>query len=766
MKFLDALELNEVKETFAKQTSFSLGQDYIRSSTIRSEYLWIERELQRVEEAYKLVVKKSAPGLSGASDTSEIIIACQKQITARPFDLYSIIKTERAVREVVSYFKDEEAELLLALIDSFTLHEELIRRIESCIGINYEVLDQASPALKEIRSKMKSLQSQVSKETSGLISKYSSYLMEQILVMRNERACLLVKQADKNKVKGFIHGESASGQAVYIEPESLLRLNNELQIYASKEEEEIVRILMSLTYDVAEVGDELLANLDSLGMVDGIFAKAKWMKNYDACVATIKKDGRSLLLKDARHPLIDQKKVVANTYQLKESQRMLLITGSNTGGKTVSLKTIGLFVAMSLSGFPIAATKAEIPLYDGIYSDIGDSQSIQESLSTFSAHISTLAYILDHATSKSLVLLDELGSGTDPREGESLAIAILDNLRRRDVTVISTTHFSELKKYGTKHDDVLLASVAFNEESMMPTYKFVEGISGQSNAFSIARRYHLSEEVLQEAQELREAMKSEEDLLMERLEKEYYEQQRVQKELEQQRIDLEQQIVEAKKSFANQEKELLNAYNKKEELLIQEVEVIKEEARLVLESLKEKTELKQHEIIEANYSIDQLEVDEVEEEDNREFKVGDYVCLDAYQYYGEIVEMKRKEATVFTNGMRMKVKTNELSHAKRPKEKRTESYSVKTNSKSVPMELNLIGLTREEALRELRTYIDRAAVAKKSMVRVVHGVGTLVLRKAVHEELSKNKLVKNFETAAQSQGGLGATVVELGKRDK
>ena len=318
-----------------------------------------------------------------------------------------------------SYMKSSEIEspLIQELCASFGDHRRIATHIEKCISINGEVLDHASDTLRGLRRSITSCQGEISAEVQRFIACNASKLMDTITTVRNDRTCVLVKVSEKNSVDGFVHGESASGQTAYIEPRSLLILNNKLQSLRSREQEEIQKILFGLSQEVKEEGASFLGNLDTFALLDSIFARALWAKEVDGCVAKLDTNSEHLYLKQARHPLIDPQTVVANTYELKQPYHSLLITGSNTGGKTVTLKTIGLFVAMTMCGMPVSAEEANIPLFDAIYVDIGDDQSIQESLSTFSSHISKLAFICDHASAHSLVLLDELGSGTDPKDG-------------------------------------------------------------------------------------------------------------------------------------------------------------------------------------------------------------------------------------------------------------------------------------------------------------------------------------------------------------
>ena len=414
---------------------------------------------------------------------------------------------------------------------------------------------------------------------------------------------------------GFVHGESASGQTAYVEPRSLLVLNNRLQTLKSQEQEEITRILFELSQQVKSVGHELLSNLETFALLDSIFARGLWTKEMDGCIAELNTKDDHLYLKTARHPLIDPQKVVANTYEIRSPHHSLLITGSNTGGKTVTLKTIGLFVALTMSGLPLSAEQAVVPLFDALYVDIGDDQSIQESLSTFSSHISKMADICDHATARSLVLLDELGSGTDPKEGEPLAVAVLDHLRAIGAMVIATTHYSALKTYGADNEDILLSSVEFDMEKMLPTYRYIEGISGQSNAFEIARRYGLKESIIRFARE------------------------------------------QEKKQLAQRREEILETVR---EDARRQLESSLEEAQDIIDELKHMhSEAKPHEISDRKARLKQLSsMDDAETDDTPQrlpsYQVGDYVKISKLSYYGEIISMNKDKVCVLANGKKIK----------------------------------------------------------------------------------------------------------------
>lgn len=433
----------------------------------------------------------------------------------------------------------------------------------------------------------------------------------------------------------------------------------------------------------------------------------------------------------------------------------------------MTLKTIGLFVALTMSGLPLSAEQAVVPLFDALYVDIGDDQSIQESLSTFSSHISKMADICDHATARSLVLLDELGSGTDPKEGEPLAVAVLDHLRAIGAMVIATTHYSALKTYGADNEDILLSSVEFDMEKMLPTYRYIEGISGQSNAFEIARRYGLKESIIRFARERKEADRSKADIAMEKLEQSLMENYELKeklaarlKDVRQLQADLEQE----KKQLAQRREEILETVR---EDARKQLESSLEEAQDIIDELKHMhSEAKPHEISDRKARLKQLSsMDDAETDATPQklpsYQVGDYVKISKLNYYGEIISMNKDKVCVLANGMKMNTTLQEIEPAVKQVQKTKKKGYAKAGVRSFSMECNVIGMRVAEALPIIDKYLDNAMLAKANNVRIIHGMGTGALRKGVHDFLKRNPRVESFRMGGQGEGGLGATVVVL-----
>lgn len=765
----ESLEFDVIKKTVALNCSFSLGKEYIENEDVCFNYLEVKRNIQRGKEALRLYEAYQNPSFAGVKDIAASLRHIEKGGSVSLQELYEIALFSKAAFTFKKYMEASEVEAfaIVDLVDSLSLHKEVIREVERCISASYEVMDQASSMLREIRRSISLCEKDITKTTQDMIARYSAILMENITAIRNGRTCLLVKISDKYKIKGFIHGESASGQAVYIEPEALLQLNNRLHDLYIKEKEEIERIVLELCALIKPYVHEYLSDLDTFALLDVLFAKAKWAYDHLGVYADIEEHEPILYFRNARHPLIDEKKVVANTYHLEKPHRHLLITGSNTGGKTVTLKTLGLFTIMTLAGFPILCEEARVYCFDGVYVDIGDKQSIVESLSTFSAHISKLASICKKANDRSLVLLDELGSGTDPNEGECLAIAVLDYFREHHIMCVATTHYAKLKEYAKNSEDVLMASVAFDMEKMCPTYRYLEGYAGTSNALAIASRYGLKDSIITCANALKEKGKSDSLRLLERLDKERMELDRLKQELilNKEALNKEKAALDKERVALVEEREVLLQKAKKQSNAM--IEEARKEADEVIAELKAmKPDVKHHEITAVRSRLNQETEIQEEIQAPVEYAIGDYVRLKKLGYHGEIESIKGNRATVFANGMKMNVKMNELELTPRPHKPKIAAHSSKVSKKKVSMECNLIGMRVSEAIPVMDKYLDNAMFSRIYQVRIIHGAGTGALRKGVHEYLKKHKYVDTYRLGNENEGGLGATVVTLKHKDK
>lgn len=760
----ERIELDVLIKQMSSYCSFSLGKKHLEEISPTFDRLIIKRNNERIKEALDLTYKYGSMPFNGFKDITLSLEYALKNKTLTSIECLNILDHFRGIKDIENYFKEykEDYSSIDELVESLYYDDNLYKFLTSCFNEYGEIKDSASKELSQIRNKLKKLEN----ELSSLIEKYkkdnASRLVDGIVSRRNDRVVVLAKNTDKNILGGFVYGESASGQAVYLEPPVFIEINNRKLSLKSQEEQEIERILIECTSRVKEVASFLQYNLSTVALLDSLFARSEWGKNNN-CTTGELVDTKELYLHNARHPLIDPKDVVSNTYTIKEPYRVLLITGPNTGGKTVSLKIIGLMVLMTYCGMPISCDSAKIPFFDNVYLDIGDEQSVVSSLSTFSAHLSKLAHICNNATSESLILLDELGSGTDPKEGESLAIAVLNELRERKSMIVATTHYGRLKTYGKKHDDILVAMVQFDLENMMPTYKFIEGLTGQSNAFDIALRYGLNPKIINYAKFLKEQGKTKEDKLLEKLEKQLLVNQNIEIELKEklEQISKDKEIIEKEKLYLKNNKEKLIDEAKLEASLY--LEERKEEADRIISELRTKSnDIKYHESLIIKKKLDDKEeINEVEEVSNKEFKVGDVVSIRATNQIGVITSISKKQVDIDVRGIKVKAKLSNIRHSDKKISKKKKTFVNTHKITESTFECNLIGLRVEEALVEVDKFLDNAKFSRLPMVRIIHGDGTGALRNAVHERLRNDNSVKEFRLGMPNEGGTGATVVNF-----
>lgn len=759
-----ALEFNEIKQQIVSFCAFSLGKATIEGMQPSFSKLTITRDLERARQALQAVNFNGGFAFSGMKDISFACTKAKKEATLSIQELVDVAIFMRGCELITQEATSIETPMdaLNDLIESLVVNKKLILAIENCFSVNYEVLDQASPLLRSLRKQIRETERRISADMQSYIAKNKDSLVSSTPSSRHYRQVVMVKASDKNKLKGLLHGESSSGQTVYIEPEFAVRLNNNLQNLMQQEQDEIDRICRELTLQVSLEAEQLQANLSTCTLLDAIFAKAKWGHAFMGCVATLSDD--ELIIKDARHPLIDQKQVVANTYRILPPQRQIMITGPNTGGKSVALKTIGLFTLLTHCGCPIVAEEASIPFVDGIFVDIGDQQSITQSLSTFSAHLSNIAHITEHVSPQSLVLLDELGGGTDPSEGESLAIAIIENLRQVGCWVIATTHYGALKNYANQYPEVLSSSVQFNLETLLPTYRYQEQVSGSSYAFEIAEKLNIKPSIVKNAREIKEKNKQEADRLLEILEEKILENQQMEEQLKEQQT----QLIFQKEQFTKEQNQLREQLNREKEQAIVEaneyVALIREEADALIEELK--AAQKPHEYTQIAHQLKQLQQEENNEDQATpldQLSVGDQVRILRSSQIGRIVAIEKQSITVDVNHLSMRVKAKDIQKvAPSQRKKKVVSKQISVHALSRPaLECNVIGMHVDEGLRAVSKYLDECMVHKLSSARIIHGHGTGVLRQAIHDFLRKNKHVESFRLGGQGEGGVGATVVTL-----
>ena len=758
------LEFSKILDQVAMYAHSSLATKRVLDLTAYKDLDELHDEIKRTNEAMDIARLLGRLPIDAMDDISGAIKLAKTDAILSPEELYAIYHVLDNVSHLKSYFASYEGEIVALRDYATTLEgdEHLKSEIERCILPDFSIADDASAALLKIRKSMRSLTSSIRKTMESYLKTSGDALSLDNLTSRNDRLVLAVKSDHRSEIKGLVHATSASGQTFYIEPERVVTMNNELNDLRADEQEEIRRILKTLSRYVKRIAISLSYDLELVTVLDFIFAKAEYGNFIDGMMPDVVQNG-NLSLHQARHPLIDPEKVVANDIILK--QKVLMITGSNTGGKTVTLKTAGLLSLMAEAGLPVSATKATIPFFDEIYVDMGDDQSIAESLSTYSSHVKKQIQYLHLASKHSLVLIDEIGSGTDPQEGSALAKAMIDAFIQKGCTLIITTHYGSLKNYGQAHDDIALASVGFNIETMKPTYKLKLDTIGSSYAFEIAENLGMDEAIIKKALAYQQEDENETERLAKKLaikeaelsEKEEY----LTKTLAQAQAD--KQSYEKKLAGIERQREAtLEQAKKASNALLDDAKKMIDE---IVKEVREKDNIKDHEVLNAKHMLDDLKHEKKQKVkvQNHTFVVGDHVKIDSMNREGDISEvLKNHQVTVLVSGLAIKLKDTDITflHPKtkvqkvksggRPKMKKTGHYEV-----------NIIGMRYQEAMDTVDKFIDDAIVLGYPSVRIVHGMGTGVLRNGVRKMLKTNKNVKAFRDGGPNEGGLGATVVDL-----
>ena len=758
------LEFSKILDQVAMYAHSSLATKRVLDLTAYKDLDELHDEIKRTNEAMDIARLLGRLPINAMDDISGAIKLAKTDAILSPEELYAIYHVLDNVSHLKSYFASYEGEIVALRDYATTLEgdEHLKSEIERCILPDFSIADDASAALLKIRKSMRSLTSSIRKTMESYLKTSGDALSLDNLTSRNDRLVLAVKSDHRSEIKGLVHATSASGQTFYIEPERVVTMNNELNDLRADEQEEIRRILKTLSRYVKRIAISLSYDLELVTVLDFIFAKAEYGNFIDGMMPDVVQNG-NLSLHQARHPLIDPEKVVANDIILK--QKVLMITGSNTGGKTVTLKTAGLLSLMAEAGLPVSATKATIPFFDEIYVDMGDDQSIAESLSTYSSHVKKQIQYLHLASKHSLVLIDEIGSGTDPQEGSALAKAMIDAFIQKGCTLIITTHYGSLKNYGQAHDDIALASVGFNIETMKPTYKLKLDTIGSSYAFEIAENLGMDEAIIKKALAYQQEDENETERLAKKLaikeaelsEKEEY----LTKTLAQAQAD--KQSYEKKLAGIEKQREAtLEQAKKASNALLDDTKKMIDE---IVKEVREKDNIKDHEVLNAKHMLDDLKHEKKQKVkvQNHTFVVGDHVKIDSMNREGDISEvLKNHQVTVLVSGLAIKLKDTDITflHPKtkvqkvksggRPKMKKTGHYEV-----------NIIGMRYQEAMDTVDKFIDDAIVLGYPSVRIIHGMGTGVLRNGVRKMLKTNKNVKAFRDGGPNEGGLGATVVDL-----
>ncbi|WP_240371001.1 endonuclease MutS2 [Anoxybacteroides rupiense] len=780
-RMLKALEFDKVKAQLLEHVSSSLGREKVERLVPSSDFAQVVQWQEETDEAVLALRLRGHAPLGGIFDIRSSLKRARIGGTLSAHELLDIASTiyaSRQMKQFIDALNDEKEGILhlLQYAQQMVALPEVEQAIKRCIDDHGEVLDHASDRLRSIRQQLRTTEARVRERLESMIRSSSAQKMlsDAIITIRNDRYVIPVKQEYRHAYGGIVHDQSSSGATLFIEPQVVVDLNNQLQEARVKEKQEIERILIELTTKVAEHADVLLANVDCLAELDFIFAKAKYAKKISAAKPKMNHEGYIRLLK-ARHPLIDPNIVVPNDIELGKEYTTIVITGPNTGGKTVTLKTIGLLTLMAQAGlFVPALDGSELAVFRSVYADIGDEQSIEQSLSTFSSHMVNIVEILREVDHESLVLFDELGAGTDPQEGAALAIAILDEVYERGARVVATTHYPELKAYGYNRSGVMNASVEFDIDTLSPTYKLLIGVPGRSNAFEISKRLGLAEAIIDRAKSQISVESNKIENMIASLEQskkqaeeELQKAEAVRKEAEQLRSEWEKKwedlneqrdewMDEAKRKAA----EIIRASQREAD------EVIRELRHMQKEKL---AQIKDHELIAAKKRLEEAmpAMDGRKKiaikRTTRQFQPGDEVKAIHLNQKGYLLEkVSDDEWQVQLGILKMKLKEKDLEYIGNAKQAETKPIAtVKGKEYHVGLELDLRGERYEDAIVRVEKYIDDALLAGYPRVSIIHGKGTGALRKGVQEFLKKHRSVKSIRFGEATEGGTGVTIVEL-----
>lgn len=786
-KALKVLEYDKIIDMLLDLTQGELARDLVEKLEPSNDIDEIRRMQEETSEAYRVLARYGDIDYTAATHIKHLVSKASLGSMLFIEDLYDIMQNIFLVSSIKRYLKtsieDENLKLkhLRRLYDSLASLDDLKKRLSMTIVSRDEIADNASSTLRSIRRSKKLKNQAIEDKLNSYITsdKTKKYLQDAIVTMREGRYVIPVKNEYRSSVEGMIHDISQKGSTVFIEPMAVVKLNNELRELENEEKKEIERILYELSSEVSEYKTYLETNEEALKSISFIFARARLAREMRATEPVLNDKGY-VNLKNARHPLIPKDKVVPTTVELGDEYTSLIITGPNTGGKTVSLKTVGLITLMAKSGLNIPCdNNSSVAVFDKVYADIGDEQSIEQSLSTFSSHMKNIVHIVEKAEYNDLVLFDELGAGTDPTEGAALAISILKLFRERRIRTMATTHYSQIKFYALTSEGVKNASMEFNVDTLSPTYRLIIGIPGKSNAFEISKRLGLDQKIIDSAKELLNENDTRFEDVLKAIEED-------RTEIENKRIKINEEneeIERLREKLENKNKKLEDRQeaiiNKAKEEAREIVKKAKSESAFIIDELKDISSLSKKEdrrrLQEAKDYLRELEDENrLKIKDNKkrtkeipkDIKLGESVRIISIDKFGEVETLPDDKGDLNIQVGIMSVRSNindiERSESKEEVkvEKKTKSIN-KAKSKNISSEINLIGRTVDEAILLLDKYLDDAYLARLKEVRIIHGKGTGTLRDAVRKYLQNSKHVIEYREADYTEGGSGATVAVI-----
>lgn len=781
---LKTLEYDKVRQQVASYCTSSIGKSAIEELVPQTDFDKVVQLLEEMDEGLSILRVKGNVPMGGIYDVRPSARRAQIGGMLAAVELMEISSTIRASRILRNFIEDLEADEVIDIPHFISKKEAmpvltgLQHEINNCIDDNGAVLDSASQTLRSIRQSLRAEEGKVRSKLESLIrgSNAAKMLSDTLVTIRNDRFVIPVKQEYRHHYGGIVHDQSSSGQTLFIEPDSVVQANNEIHRLKMKEQAEIERILLALSAMVQEVASDLFNLVKVLGDIDVILAKGKYGQANKCTMPKMNQDGYIRLIR-ARHPLLPIESAIPNDIEFGKDITAIVITGPNTGGKTVTLKTVGLCTLMAQAGLPVPALDgSELAVFEQLFADIGDEQSIEQSLSTFSSHMVNIVDILQKFDHESLVLFDELGAGTDPQEGAALAISILDEVHGRGARVMATTHYPELKAYGYNRPGVANASVEFDIETLSPTYRLLIGVPGRSNAFEISSRLGLPESIIDRAKGFTGTDRHEVESMIASLEET-----RRQSEDDAERSHA---LLLESETLRKELQDKLQAYEERKEALDKKakekarkiVDEAKREAEAIIAELREMRKnadqvVKEHELIEARKRLEEA----TPLEDNKVLKkaaqvkaraqnlvVGDEVKVLSYGQRGTLLEKVSNTEWVVQMGiLKMKISDSDLEYIKPEKEPVLRTAGVKNRNSHVKLELDLRGERYEDAIVRTEKYIDDALLSNYGRVSIIHGVGTGALRQGIQSYLKKHKRVKSFRFGEAGEGGLGVTIVEL-----
>ncbi len=781
-RVLRTLEFDKVLAQTAQYSTFPAGRAALEKLTPSNDFSTVERLLEETDEGLAILRVRGNVPMGGITDIRPHARRAQigGVLSAQELmETSSTIRASRIFRQFIEgVLQEEELELthFVAIKDAMPIITGLEHEINSAIDENGRVLDSASSALRAVRQSLRIQEGRVREKLESITrgKNAATMLSDSIITIRNDRFVIPVKSEYRSHYGGVIHDSSASGQTLFIEPDAVVQANNEIRTLKSKEKEEIDKILRELSASVQVHAHELFLLVDQLIAVDVILAKAKYGQANRCTKPRVNNEGYLKLTK-ARHPLLPMDEAVANTIEFGHEITTIVITGPNTGGKTVTLKTVGLCVLMAQAGLPIPVLDgSEIAVFGSVFADIGDEQSIEQSLSTFSSHMVNIVDILKKFDHDSLIIFDELGSGTDPQEGAALAISILDEVHGTGARVMATTHYPELKAYSYNRKGVANASVEFDVDTLSPTYRLLIGVPGRSNAFEISKRLGLGEHLIKRAKTFTGTDRGEVDSMI--------------ASLESSRVQAEKDAEETHRLLEETEtlkRELAEKLAEHEELKARLTEKAKEKAKKIVDDARRESDdiiadlralrmtaganVKEHELIEARKRLEGAAPAATKKKAPqakaapRPLAVGDEVKVLSYGQKGTLMEKVSDHEWIVQIGiLKMKLEESGLEYVKPEKEKQTKASSaVRGRTENVKLELDLRGERYEDAIRRTEKYLDDALLSNYHQVSIIHGKGTGALRQGIQQMLKKHSRVKNYRFGDAGEGGHGVTVVEL-----